>query len=137
MSQHNGGSHEPNTTTSIDILISITESALRWRLIDHLRSQRLSVQGTDTGSDFLHIYHYSQPKLIIISDTLPDWSGLELCQLIRQQSSTIQIVFLKTNTIVLEAFAAGADEVQPMSCDYPVLLARISARLRRAWFDSD
>ncbi|MEM8535671.1 MAG: response regulator [Chloroflexota bacterium] len=137
MSQETEGSNEPNTTTSTDILISITDSSLRWRLIDYLRSQRLNVQGTDTGSDFLQMYHYSQPRLVIMSDTLPDWSGLELCQLIRQQSPTVQIVFLKTNTIVLEAFAAGADEVQPMSCDYPVLLARISARLRRAWFDSD
>ena len=137
MSQQSGGSNEPNTTGSVDILIGITESALRWRLIDYLRTQRLSVQGTDAGGDFLQIYHHSQPKLVIISDTLPDWPGLELCQLLRQQSPGVQIVFLKTNTNVLEAFAAGADEVQSMSCDYPVLLARISARLRRVWFDSD
>lgn len=137
MSHQIADSNESDTPASLDILIGITDSALRWRLIDHLRHQRMSVQGTAAGGDFLQIYHYTQPRLIIISDTLPDWPGLELCQLIRQQSPIIQIVFLQTTTTVLEAFAAGADEVQPISCDYPVLLARISARLRRAWFDSD
>ena len=77
-----------------------------------------------------------RPSLILISSTLPDGGGLDLCRRIRRSplESSIPVIFLTTGTgeeHSCAALEAGADDclIKPFSSRE--LLARVQAALRR------
>lgn len=73
-----------------------------------------------------------QPDLIILDVNLPDDTGLNLCEELRQ--SNVLIVMLSSmtdNSYVLEAFAKGADDYITKPFDLQILKARVEALFRR------
>ena len=73
-----------------------------------------------------------QPDLVILDLNLPDDTGLNLCQEIRQTSVIVIILSsMKDNNYVLKAFAKGADDYVCKPFDLQILKARLEALLRR------
>lgn len=73
-----------------------------------------------------------QPNLIISDINLPDDTGLNLCEEIRQNDVMIMILSSMTdNNYILEAFARGADDYITKPFDLQILKARIEALFRR------
>lgn len=73
-----------------------------------------------------------KPSLIISDINLPDDTGLNLCEEMRQ--TDVMIIMLSSmtdNNYILEAFARGADDYITKPFDLQILKARIEALFRR------
>ena len=74
-----------------------------------------------------------QPDLIICDINLPDDTGINLCEEMRQSEVMIVILSSMTdNKYILEAFEKGADDYVTKPFDLQILKARIEALFRRA-----
>lgn len=73
-----------------------------------------------------------QPDLVISDINLPDDTGLNLCEEMRQNDVMIMMLSSMTdNNYVLEAFAKGADDYITKPFDLQILKARVEALFRR------
>lgn len=76
-----------------------------------------------------------EPHLIILDITLPYMGGYHWCQEIRKTSS-VPIIFISSatdNMNIIMAMNMGADDYIPKPFDQSVLVAKISALLRRTY----
>jgi len=74
--------------------------------------------------------------LLILDIEMPDFSGIELCQVVRSDSrwSELPVLFLSSHNdaeIVHQVFAVGADDYVQKPIGGPELIARILNRLER------
>lgn len=86
-----------------------------------------------TMSDGKNAIFQHNPDVIILDINLPDGSGFELAETIRQQSNAI-LIFLTANDTLehkLEGFDVGADDYITKPFIPKELLARIQAHLKR------
>lgn len=90
---------------------------------------------TETASDCAsarHKFKSFQPDLVILDINLPDDTGLNLCEEMRQTNVLIMMLSSMTdNNYVLEAFAKGADDYITKPFDLQILKARVEALFRR------
>jgi DNA-binding response OmpR family regulator len=78
-----------------------------------------------------------EPDLILLDIMLPHLSGLDACQILKQDEKTahIPVIFLSAKSKVSDitnGLGLGADDYIPKPFDYKELLARVQARLRAA-----
>ncbi|MFW6134396.1 MAG: response regulator [Elusimicrobiota bacterium] len=92
------------------------------------------------GTDAIREIREKKPELIIMDLGLPDIDGIDICRILKQDSSTknIPIIMLTGKTSDREkilGLKTGADDyvTKPFSCGE--LLARIEAVLRRTYSD--
>ncbi len=91
------------------------------------------------GQDALKKMETQQPDLVVLDVTLPDLSGWEICQQIRQ-ISTVPIIILSSQGKEADrvlGLEAGADDYLTKPCCCRELLARIKAIFRRIAFARD
>ncbi|MBX2862905.1 MAG: response regulator [Leptolyngbyaceae cyanobacterium MAG.088] len=86
--------------------------------------------------EFWDCLEQSPPDLMILDIEMPDFNGLELCQVIRNDPSLHQfpILFLSAHTapdIICRVFDVGADDYLSKPIIGPELVARILNRLER------
>lgn len=85
------------------------------------------------GNEAVDAAHREQPELILLDLMLPGMNGVDICRIIRQDS-TVPIVMLtaKTDTVdVVLGLESGADDYITKPFKPKELVARIRARLRR------
>jgi len=100
-----------------------------------LQTQAYTVDVALTGQEGKKLLETTTYDLIILDVMLPDVSGLELAEHIRQQNSTVPILMLTaldTTADKLLGFEAGADDYLVKPFDFLELLARVKALLRRS-----
>lgn len=88
-----------------------------------------------TGEDGENLAQLTPFDLFIVDISLPDKSGLEVCQTLRQQGLKAPILMLTASTEVehkIEALNLGSDDYLTKPFVFEELLARIRALLRRA-----
>ena len=77
-----------------------------------------------------------EPDLIVLDLMLPDGSGLDFIRVMRNSSKSITPILiltgLNTNDDIVRGLSSGGDDYLTKPYDFPVLLARITAILRRA-----
>ncbi|AHI22007.1 MtrAB system response regulator MtrA [Corynebacterium vitaeruminis] len=103
----------------------------------------LEAEGFDTvavtdGAVAVDVFHREDPDLVLLDLMLPGMNGIDICRLIRQESS-VPIVMLtaKTDTVdVVLGLESGADDYVNKPFKPKELVARIRARLRRTDTDS-
>lgn len=110
-------------------------------LCDNLVADRFGVLPAPSASDALRLCRYKQPDLMLLDLTLPDASGLEVLQEIRESDGAVSRFDPRLPIIVLSGRAADQDRVRGLEFgadDYLVkpylyaeLRARIGAVLRR------
>jgi DNA-binding response OmpR family regulator len=86
------------------------------------------------GKQALTIYETKRPDLIILDLMLPDISGEEICERIRNTTSRVPIIMLTAKIEeedVLKGLNIGADDYMSKPFSPRQLLARINAVLRR------
>jgi DNA-binding response OmpR family regulator len=110
-------------------------------LCDHLVADRFGVLPAPSASDALRLCRYKQPDLMLLDLTLPDASGLDVLQEIREADGIASRFDPGLPVIVLTGRGAdddrvrglefGADDYLVKPFHYPELRSRIGAVLRR------
>jgi len=110
-------------------------------LCDNLVADRFGVLPAPTASDALRLCRYKQPDLMLLDLTLPDASGLDVLQEIRESDGVVSRFNPSLPVIVLSGRGSdeerlrglefGADDYVVKPYPYAELRARITAVLRR------
>lgn len=92
-----------------------------------------NVLTTRSGQQVLSLIRERQPDLVVLDIMLPDLSGWQVCQQIRQESAVPIIILSGRNTPHERVMGLdlGADDYLTKPFDLPELLARIRAIFRR------
>jgi DNA-binding response OmpR family regulator len=121
------------------ILVVDDEPGIRKIVKAYLEKDGFIVDTACDGKEAIHLFNVFQPHLIILDLMLPELSGEEVCQKIRQ-TSNLPIIMLTAKSSEndrVEGLNIGADDylVKPFSSRE--LLARIKAILRRVNFEGN
>ena len=115
------------------ILIVDDEKEIAELLKDYLEEEQYDVIMCSDGEQAVDIFRKTQPQLIILDIMLPKLNGMEVCRIIRSESS-VPIIMLsakKSEVDKILGLGLGADDyvVKPFSPGEVV--ARVKAQLRR------
>ncbi|MGH7999044.1 MAG: response regulator, partial [Brasilonema sp.] len=85
---------------------------------------------------FWKVLEATAPNLLILDIEMPDFNGIELCQVVRKDSrwSHLPVLFLSVHSdakIMHQVYAAGADDYVPKSLMAEELVTRVLNRLER------
>lgn len=123
--------------TMMRIAILDDDTAFTDFLAEILTSEGHSCQSFHSGRSFLSRLHQDTFDLMIIDWSLPDADGLELLGLIKENLRSMPPVLLVTNRSeekdIVAGLNAGADDYISKPIQPAVLVARVSALLRRAY----
>ena len=91
----------------------------------------------DDPQQFWNVLEASAPDLLLLDVEMPELSGIDLCQVVRNDPrwSELPVLFLSAHTdaeIVHRVFTAGADDYVNKPIVGPELVARVLNRLERA-----
>ncbi len=99
-----------------------------------LQTQNFDAEVAETGSDAKRFFDDGSFDLIILDIGLPDMSGLEVCEYVRQKNTKIPILMLTALGSVadkLSGFEVGTDDYVVKPFDFMELLVRVKALLKR------
>jgi DNA-binding response OmpR family regulator len=90
----------------------------------------------DNPNQFWTTLEQAKPDLLILDVEMPDFNGIELCQVVRNDPdwSDLPILFLSAHTdadTIYQVFTAGADDFVNKPIVGPELVARILNRIDR------
>jgi two-component system, OmpR family, response regulator VicR len=115
------------------IMVVDDEKAIAELLKDYLEEEQFDVIICSDGEQAITLFRQCQPQLAILDIMLPKLSGMEVCRIMRSES-TIPIIMLsakKSEADKIIGLGLGADDyvVKPFSPGEVV--ARVKAQLRR------
>jgi two-component system KDP operon response regulator KdpE len=98
-----------------------------------LQNAGYEVLTAEDGSVGLRRVYSSRPKLVLLDVNMPETNGWEVCRRIREMSdiAIIMITVNRQKDDILRGFGVGADDYVMKPVDFPELLARVGAVLRR------
>lgn len=117
------------------ILIIDDDKDLSLIISDMLENYGYMVSLADTGEAALTLLSQHTYHLILLDINLPDATGFELCQELRQVS-TVPIIFASARTSETDritGFEIGGDDYLPKPYSIQELLARVNALMRRTY----
>ena len=116
------------------ILVVEDETTLRETLVDALEVEGFRVVAAADGREALARFRADQPDLVLLDVMLPELSGVEVCRIIRAESS-VPIVMLTAKDSELDKVVGlelGADDYVTKPFSLRELSARIRALFRRS-----
>ena len=116
------------------ILVVDDEPTLRETLVDALESDGFRVVSAADGREALTVFRAERPDLVLLDLMLPELSGVEVCRIIRSESS-VPIVMLTAKDSELDKVVGlelGADDYVTKPFSLRELSARIRALFRRS-----
>jgi DNA-binding response OmpR family regulator len=121
-------------TAAKRILVVEDDDAIREVLRYNLIREGYAVIEATTGSEAIGLAGTERPDLIILDVMLPGMSGLEVCRILRRESSPPILILSAKGTEVdkVVGLQLGADDYVSKPFSFNELLARITALLRRA-----
>jgi two-component system OmpR family response regulator len=123
------------SAVGIEILSVEDDDNLAFVIMTTLRLGGFNATRARNGHDGLSLaLGEDKPDLIVLDVMLPDFSGFEVCQRLREAGSTIPVIFLTAADSVsdkVRGLVIGGDDylAKPFSGDE--LIARVRAKLRR------
>lgn len=123
----------PTHLPKVFIVCDQSDTAPVWSYI--LRQQGLIVDLITSVETAMHRWITEVPDLVVIDIDLTRRSPIEVCKEFRKSSIAPVLLFLPTHheTQILEAYAAGVDEVVVKPISPAIFLAKIRAWVRRSW----
>ena len=119
------------------ILIADDEERMRRLLRDFMEKEGYSVVEAENGKEAVEAYENDKDiSLVILDVMMPVMDGWDACSTIRDKSSAIPIMMLTakdTEDDEIKGFESGADEFITKPVSPGILMARISALLKRAY----
>ena len=98
-----------------------------------LRRAGFVVSTASTGSDALDSWRMEEPDIVLLDVSMPDIAGTQVCQTIRNSSSTpvILVSGAKRETDIIRGFEMGADDYLTKPFSIRQLVMRLRAIHRR------
>ncbi len=127
-----GGPHLSDDKPAV--LVVEDEEAIRRGLCDVLAFQGFEPTGVATGEEGLVEAGTGKYQLVILDLMLPNMSGYDVCDRIREKDATQPILMLTargSEEDILEGFERGADDYVTKPFSVSELVARVKALLRR------
>jgi DNA-binding response OmpR family regulator len=106
-------------------------------ILDHtLRPLGFNLTLLSDPRNFWKTLESTEPELLILNIEMPDWNGVELCQVLRNDLrwNKLPVVFLSAHTdaaTIRQVFAAGADDYLSKPVTPTELVSRVLNRLNR------
>ena len=124
---------KPTQVTKVFVVCDRSDTAPVWGYI--LRQQGLSVVLEPSLEKAIDRWTNEIPDLVVLDVGLPHAERMDLYQRFRAVSVAPILLFLPTyhETEILEAYAAGVDEVVVKPISPAIFLAKIMAWMRRSW----
>ena len=121
---------------AMKILIVDDEEPIREIIKYNVEKQKYETFTAENGQQALELCRNKNPDLVILDLMLPDMSGLDICRIIRNDSSikNIPIIMVTAKTEdsdIVTGLELGADDYVTKPFSPKVLLARIQSVLRR------
>jgi two-component system phosphate regulon response regulator PhoB len=103
----------------------------------NLEKEGYKVSSSDNGNDGIEDIKKLFPDLILLDWMLPDFSGVEICKILKKEKKfkEIPIIMLTAkgeDEDKIKGLNSGADDYITKPFSFPELLARIKALLRRS-----
>ena len=117
-----------------DKILIVDDDPISRDLIKHsLLAQGYQTITANDGQDALRAFFNNHPDLIVLDITMPKLDGYEVCQRVREMSTTpiIMLTALGREEDIIKGLDAGADDYLTKPFRVGELLARIRANLRR------
>lgn len=121
-------------SNKLRILLVDDEAELTTPLSRVLHQEGYAVDLAQDGEQGLELARRSSYHLLILDWMMPQISGIELCQALRQQGDRTPVLFLTAKDTLddrVEGLDAGADDYLVKPFELRELLARVRALLRR------
>jgi DNA-binding response OmpR family regulator len=115
------------------VLVVDDEPTLRETLAEALEAEGLEVMTAADGREALERFRARTPDLVLLDLMLPGLSGIEVCRIMRRESS-VPIVMLTARDSEIDkvvGLEVGADDYVTKPFSLRELLARVRAQLRR------
>lgn len=116
-----------------DILLVEDHGELNMLMCTFLKKAGYQVKGVCTGEEALAFLAKERVKLVILDVMLPGMDGFAVCGAIRERSS-IPLLFLSARggkEDQINGFLLGADDYVEKPVDMDILLAKVTALMRR------
>jgi two-component system response regulator RegX3 len=116
------------------ILLVEDEASLAESVRYNLEREGFRVAVAPDGNAGLERFRVDRPSLVVLDLMLPEMSGLDLCKLIREES-TVPIIMLTAKDAEADKVAGlelGADDYVTKPFSMRELVSRVRAQLRRA-----
>ena len=127
-----------NPVQSVDARVMVVDDdpSILQKLVTLLEPLGLQVTTLDDPQKFWDVLEASRPDLLILDIKMPSFSGLELCQVVRNDAywQELPILFLSALTdeaMVEQGFAVGADDYVRKPVMDTELMARVLNWLKR------
>jgi len=128
-----GAGRATGLTLARSILVVDDEPTLRETLAEALEQDGLRVVTAADGKEALQRFRSDPPDLVLLDLMLPQISGIEVCRIMRRESS-VPIVMLTAKDGEIDKVVGlelGADDYVTKPFSLRELMARIRAQLRR------
>ena len=127
---------QAQSTTARVLLVD--DDAIVLETLQHLlRPWGLQVTSLQDPTQFWEVLTQTQPDLLVLDLQMPAFSGIELCQVVRQDSrwGNLPILVVTAHTdmeSIQQVFAAGADDFIGKPVVGPELVTRVISRIDRS-----
>ena len=118
-----------------NILVVEDDENLRLALVDNLQLESYQVFAVDTMAAADGVLTQETIELVILDIMLPDGSGYDFCQVLKEKHPTAMVLMLTARTLdndLLTGFSVGADDYMTKPYKVAELLARVKALLSRS-----
>jgi diguanylate cyclase (GGDEF)-like protein len=124
-----------NSRADLSVLVADDSQVSRQSVQDALAAEQYRVLVAVSGREALDLFAIHRPAVVITDWLMPDVTGLELCQSIREQCSDsyayiILLTVLTDKSKVVKGLEAGADDYLTKPFHPEELLARVRSGLR-------
>lgn len=122
------------TATPSKVLVVEDEETLLFTLAHNLKREGYKVVTASRGDDALQLARSTKPDLIVLDVMLPGVDGIQVCRLLRRDTTTpiIMLTALGGEGDRVAGLDTGADDYMAKPFGMKELLARIRALLRRS-----
>lgn len=117
------------------VIIVEDESSLQQALSYSLRKEGYDVTVARDGAEALNLFRLNKPDLVLLDIMLPVMNGLEVCRILRKES-TVPIIMLTARAEEIDKVTGldiGADDYVTKPFSMRELMARIRALIRREY----
>ena len=122
------------------ILLLEDDSSLLEGLVYALQKNGFTLTVARTVQETRRLLKKQTFDLLLLDVTLPDGNGVEICQAVRQQGSTVPILFLTAadeETSIIRGLDSGGDDYLTKPFKLGELCSRLRALLRRSGMQQD